>query len=145
MCKPHRVASAATRVSALACVHTSLIPMSMKHTFALDLKVLRRRAGLSQGDCAHLLGVHPSKVSLLESGKLAPSLRDIAKLTVVYGRSFEGIFLDFITHCARQVRTQLEGMPKPTRPWLRTFNRRQSLSELASRLEALILHPYEAV
>ena len=39
----------------------------MDTSFALDLKVTRRKAGLAQEDLAHLLGVDKSTISKIES------------------------------------------------------------------------------
>jgi transcriptional regulator with XRE-family HTH domain len=109
----------------------------MKHEFALDLKVERRKAGLSQGDVAHLLDVHPSKVSLLESGRTLPTLRDICALTVLYGKSFESLFYGVIKRTAGNLKGQLQRMPQAPKRWLPTFNRKASLGGLAERLEAI--------
>jgi DNA-binding XRE family transcriptional regulator len=109
----------------------------MKHEFALDLKVERRKAGLSQGDVAHLLDVHPSKVSLLEAGRLMPSLKDICSLTVLYGKSFESLFYGVLKKTAGNLKGRFQKMPDAPKRWLPSFNRKASLSGLAARLEAI--------
>ena len=109
----------------------------MRHEFAMDLKVQRRRSGLSQADCAHLLSIHPSKVSLLESGQLFPSLKDVCALTILYGRSFESLFGSLVSNVAHDVKVRLDKMPAAPTRWLPTFNRQRSLEELAERLEEL--------
>lgn len=116
----------------------------MTNEFALDLKVARRKSGLTQEDCAHLLDVHASKISLLESGKAVPSVTDICALSLIYGRSFESLFSVFIIDANRQLRDRLKTMPKAPDRWLGHFNRRNTLSGLADRLETLIDQDYEA-
>lgn len=111
------------------------------HTdFALDLKVNRRKAGLSQGDIAHLVGVHPSKVSLLESGKALPSLEDIAHLSLIFGKSFEEFFQRFVMGACTTLKSRLTTMPDEPRRWLGRFNRQYTLDAIANRLEALTDH-----
>ena len=108
------------------------------HTpFHLDLKVHRRKAGLSQEDVAHLMGVHPSKVSLLEGGRAYPSLHDIAALSTVFGKSFEEFFYSFMQEARGQIATRLQSMPKAPKRWLPAFNRRYTLDNLAERLADL--------
>jgi transcriptional regulator with XRE-family HTH domain len=109
----------------------------MKHEFALDLKVERRKAGLSQGDVAHLLDVHPSKVSLIEAGRTVPSLKDICALTVLYGKSFESLFYGMLKKTAGELKGRFHRMPDAPKRWLPTFNRKASLGGLAERLEAI--------
>jgi transcriptional regulator with XRE-family HTH domain len=108
----------------------------MINDFALELKTARRKAGLSQADCAHLLGVHPSKISLLESGRVLPSIRHICRLSVMYGRSFESLFGDIFNDARRCVRKQLHLMPEAPRRWLGNFNRENTLRALANRLNS---------
>jgi transcriptional regulator with XRE-family HTH domain len=104
--------------------------------FALDLKVHRRKAGLSQSDVAHLLGVHPSKVSLFESGKMLPSLRDIAHFSVVYGKSFEEFFHTFVLKARETIKSRLPSMPAAPKRWLGRFNRQYTIDQIAERLSA---------
>ena len=102
--------------------------------FALDLRVARRKAGLSQGDCAHLLGVHPSRISLLESGKAMPSLQQMCCLAVIYGRSFENLFAGVMGDAQRGLRKRIRSMPEPPSRWLGRFNRENTLRALSHRL-----------
>jgi transcriptional regulator with XRE-family HTH domain len=110
----------------------------MSNEFALDLKVARRKSGLTQSDCAHLLDIHPSKVSLLESGKTLPSIKDICALSLIYGRSFESLFSSIVAGANRQLRDRLRTMPDAPKRWLGSFNRRTTLNGIADRLETLV-------
>lgn len=110
--------------------------MHMNSEFALDLSVARRKSGLTQADCAHLLEVHPSKVSLLESGKTLPSVREICLLSLVYGRSFESLFGGIFDDAQHQMVERLRTMPRAPKRWLGNLNRANTLRVLAKRLEA---------
>lgn len=114
----------------------SLSTSSMHEDFSLDIKVQRRKAGLSQRDVAHLIGVHPSKVSLLEAGKTLPSLQDIAHLSIVYGKSFEEFFHAFMVKARDTLRLRLPSMPEAPKRWLGRFNRQYTLDQIADRLAA---------
>ena len=108
----------------------------MTTEFALDLKVARRKAGLSQQDCAHLLDVHPSKISLMEHGKAMPSVRDICTLSLVYGKSFESLFAAIMADAYAALNERLASMPECPSQWLGKFNRQNTLNSLAVRLSA---------
>ena len=115
----------------------------MQNEFNLDLKVSRRKSGLTQKDCAHLLAIHPSKISLLESGNALPDIRDIAALTVIYGRSFESLFQSIVLEVQHSLKKRLRTMPESPRRWLLRFNRQHTLDTVADRLE-IIDDQYEA-
>lgn len=57
----------------------------MKTRLAVDLKVFRRRSGLSQADVAHLLGIHRSHLSKFERGTREPSMEHVTLLCLIYG------------------------------------------------------------
>ncbi len=108
----------------------------MPTEFALDLKVARRKAGLTQADCAHLLDAHKSKISLMEHGKAMPSVRDICTLSLIYGRSFESLFGAIMQEARQALRERLATMPSGPSRFIGTFNRRRTLEKLAERLAA---------
>jgi len=104
--------------------------------FALDLKVARRKAGLTQSDCAHLLGLHPSRISLMEHSKRMPSVLEICSLSLLYGRSFESLFASVFEQARTQLTEQLAAIPDCPKAWLGRFNRTNTLNALADSLEA---------
>ena len=108
----------------------------MSKEFALDLKVARRKSGLSQEDCAHLLGVHPTKISVLEHGRAMPSVREICTLSLIYGKSFESLFGPVMTEAEGQLRERLPTLPDCPKKWLGRFNRQGTLNRLSERLAA---------
>lgn len=118
--------------------------MYMKQAFALELKVLRRKSGFTQRDCAHLLSVHPSKISLFESGRTLPNIKEIAALTIVYGRSFEQLFEQFVIETHKELFERVRTMPDGPKRWLGSFNRRSTLNALADRLSTLTDYGYAA-
>jgi DNA-binding XRE family transcriptional regulator len=56
----------------------------MYQDFLIDLKTARRRSGLTQADCGHLLGGSKSKISNLETGRKLPSMKEICGLSLIY-------------------------------------------------------------
>jgi len=107
----------------------------MNTQFALDLKVARRKSGLTQQDCAHLLDVNPSRISKLESGKRMPSVQEICTLSLIYGKSFESLFASVFERARKLVHEQLTSLPDCPKGWLGRFNRNHILNCLPSRLE----------
>lgn len=103
--------------------------------FALDLTVARRNSGLTQQDCAHLLGVSDKTVAKLEKGVRTPTVHEICTMSLIYGRSFEslfsGIFKDVRTQLADRIRT----MPEASGTVCLRINRQSTLNRLARRLE----------
>jgi transcriptional regulator with XRE-family HTH domain len=108
----------------------------MSTEFALDLRLARRKAGYTQRDVAHLLGVQQSAVSALEHGRALPSIREIVTLSVVYGRSFESLFGEVMTEARKALRDRIRTMPKSARNYVATFNRGSSIKRLSHRLAA---------
>lgn len=108
----------------------------MGKAFALDLKVARRKSGLSQVDCAHLLGVHPTKISVLEHGKAMPSVPEICMLSLIYGKSFESLFGPVMAEAEARLRERLPTLPACPKKWLGRFNRQGTLNRLSERLAA---------
>ena len=108
----------------------------MRSSFALDLKTARRRSGLSQSDCGHLLGVDQRRISQLEAGKVLPSVPEICSLSLIYGRSFESLFGSVFIDRRDALQTRLATLPDRGKGWLAKFNRRNTLKRIAARLEA---------
>lgn len=106
----------------------------MSTQFALDLRIARRKAGLSLKDCGHLLDVHYSTVAALERGQSKPSLEDICTLSYIYGRSFESLYSDLFANIRRNLKERLAHLPDSTKRWLGSLNRKHTLNNLAARL-----------
>ncbi|MEJ8574147.1 helix-turn-helix transcriptional regulator [Microbaculum marinum] len=112
----------------------------MHSSFAHDLKTARRRSGLSQADCGHLLGIAKRRVSAFESGKVLPSVPEICSLSLIFGRTFESLFSSVFLEVRTELRARLATMPSQASGWLGRFNRRHTLNTLAERLEDSRMH-----
>lgn len=108
----------------------------MTTDFALDLRAARRKAGYTQGDIAHLLNHHQSRISDLEQGRRRPSLIEIVTLSLIYGRSFESLFGEIMDECKVETTKRLKSLPRSQGITAGTFNRQSSLKKLEHRLTA---------
>jgi len=106
----------------------------MNKEFALNLRLARRKAGLTQQDCAHLLDVHSSRISLFESGKALPSITQIYRLALIYGRSIESFFGTLFEDGRGELRERLKHLPNAPKRWLGRFSRDNTLRALSHRL-----------
>jgi len=106
----------------------------MKTEFALDLTAARRKAGFVQSDIAHLLSSHQSAVSDLEQGRKLPTLAQIVKLSLIFGRSFESLFSSIMKEARRELRKRVKSLPKEVRDFSGTFNRAGSIERMKERL-----------
>lgn len=100
----------------------------------MDLRLARRKAGYTQRDCAHLLGVHKSRISDLERGKRRPTLRQICTLSLVYGRSFESLFAETLRGARSALKGRIPTLPAMRRSYVANFNRDANLARLEKRL-----------
>ena len=107
----------------------------MDNTFALDLAAARRKSGLAQKDCAHLLNVHRGRISNIEAGRLTPTLNEFCLLSIIYGRSFESLFASVMAQSRSQLRRRLPTLPEGSDKHLSRFNRNNTLNRLAAQLE----------
>lgn len=108
---------------------------NMSSEFALDLRLARRKAGLTQGDIAHLLARHQSFVSELEHGRRLPTIHEIVSLSLIYGRSFESLFATVMQEAKAGLRRQLRTLPDHVRQYAGTFNRAGSLERMRRRFQ----------
>ncbi len=116
---------------------------SMIQEFTLDLRAARRNSGLRQVDCAHLMGVHKTKITNLENGRQRPTIRDICFLSMIYGRSFESLFAGIFDEVKADLFCHLVDLPEPKPEYGRLSNRARALDNLRSRLEDDISATYD--
>lgn len=109
----------------------------MIYEYSLDLKVARRKSGLSQADCAHLLGVDPSRLSKLEAGKATPSIYELSVLCFVFETPASTVHDRILVSLALALGERLSSMPACPENWPDQFNRRSTLNTLAEKLESL--------
>ncbi len=79
--------------------------------FALDLRLARKIAGLTQDDCATLMNRGRKYVHRLEQGKREPSLDDLLRLSVIYNRTFEDYVATRLKAARATVRAGLPQLP----------------------------------
>ena len=109
----------------------------MNHKLSLNLKLARRQSGLAQADCAHLLGVDASRMSLLESGKSGPSAVELAALCVLFDRPADDFTKGAIIALRKHLAVRLASMPACPQQWRDEQRRTQTLQALSARLQAL--------
>jgi transcriptional regulator with XRE-family HTH domain len=108
----------------------------MSTEFSMDLRTARRKSGLTQRDCAHLLGAHKSRISILENGKHLPTLVEICTLSLIYGRTFESLFSGLMKDARQRLRRLIPSLPVMKRSYVENFNRDASIKRLKRRLDA---------
>lgn len=108
----------------------------MHDEFAVDLKVARRKSGLSQADCAHLLGVGPSLVSKFEAGRAAPSVTQLTILYLVFGDGARSLWSGLVASLQQELGERLASIPACPLNWPDQLNRQNTLSALGDRLAA---------
>ena len=106
----------------------------MSTEFALDLRLARRKSGLSLRDTAHLLNVHKSTLSALETGKRLPSVEQVCLLALIYGRSFQSLFNEVTEDAKAKLQERLPSLPEPGPRWLGKLQRERTLTHLSARL-----------
>ena len=106
----------------------------MFEEFISDLKIARKRSGLTQAECGHLIGGSENALSRIERGERLPSLREIIGLSLVYGKTFESFFEEFLGLVREEMIAALTEMPK-AREGKTASPRADTLAALARRLE----------
>lgn len=106
----------------------------MFEEFILDLKVARKKSGLTQGDCGHLISGSNHKISQLERGERPPTIQEICALSLIYGRSFESLWGEIFSEVRENLAANLETLPEPAGQQPGGFNRASTLEALAQRL-----------
>lgn len=113
-----------------------IIIIHMTTEFALDLRLARRKAGLTQRDCAHLLAIHPGTLSTLEHGSRLPTVMEICTLSLIYGRSFESLFAEIMGAARHDLLHRMDTISQTARQCVATMNRDATLARLRHRLQA---------
>lgn len=108
-----------------------------KNIIAVDLQAARRKAGLRQVDCAHLLDTDQQRISAIECGRAEPNAREAAALSLVYGKPMESLLSGALDEAVGGLVKKLRRMPKAPADTRCTFNRTHTLQQLAIRLEVI--------
>ena len=116
----------------------------MKKEMSLDLKISRKRSGLSGRDLAHLLGCNKERVSKLEHGKARVTTPEIMSLCLIYGRGIDGLFHHTTIPLISNLKCRFSEMPQEPSNWQRkTKERQETLNGLSYRLQELTQQKYE--
>lgn len=110
--------------------------ITMKQNFARDLKAARRRYGLSQADCAHLLKVNQSRISKLEAGTCRPTTFEICALCIVYDETPAQLCRSATAEAIGILRKRISTVPDCTPRWRNRKQRIDTLNDLMHRLAA---------
>lgn len=108
--------------------------------FSQCLTHSRRKAGLSQEDCAHLLGISQSHISRLELGRATPSVEDLCGVAILFGRTMELMVEPLFRERALIIRQRLSDLPEPRSGWLSRFTRSNALLNLEQRVDRIAAH-----
>lgn len=106
----------------------------MTYNFAPDLQAARRKAALTQADCAHLLGVTYTRISKLESGERHPTVTELSILCLIYNEDIAEVHKKIIAAEAGVLGERLSSMPKCPRTWLNRRGRTNTINGIAARL-----------
>ena len=108
--------------------------LRMETNYALELKVSRRRSGLSQKDVAHLLGISRVRVSKLECGIAVPTPDELTTFCLIYSYSFLSLGGAVMPVLFRTLRDRLETLPNRENYAAGTSRKATTLQTLAKRL-----------
>lgn len=101
---------------------------------ALDLKIARRRSGLSQSQVAHLLGVHRTRLSKLEKGRRPATAHELATLSVIFSLPLSELGRTSIHEIHGELRERLDHFPNLTNYTARPSKRADTLNALVASL-----------
>jgi transcriptional regulator with XRE-family HTH domain len=106
----------------------------MHKTFGADFRAARRRSGLTQEDCAHLLDIDQSQVSKLEAGKVEPTLRQLTTCYLVFGTWSRPLWNGVLRDLVDELRERLLTLPAEQSSWPQKAARRTTLDTLGRQL-----------
>lgn len=106
----------------------------MSDEFIYDLRVARRKSGLTQADCGHLIGASPHQISDIERGLRPPTLRETHALMLLFGRSFESLHGPLVRALRRELMQKIETLPDMPSDTPDVQRRQHTLERLTHRL-----------
>lgn len=114
----------------------------MVYEFGLDLRVARKRAALTQVDCAHLLGTDQPRISKFEVGTATPSVIELSILYLLFDRSLGKVSEEIVARLRDDLLNRLASIPDCPPAWRDRQTRFATLGGLAERLAAIDLDLY---
>lgn len=115
----------------------------MSTQFGLDLRLARRKSGFTQSDVAQLIDSHQSTIAALENGKWLPTIEQICLFSLIFGRSFEGLFAELLEEGRAHLRRNLPRLAETQDGHAMANNRDASLQKLERGL-AVTASEYDA-
>lgn len=109
----------------------------MVYTFGLDLRVARRRAALTQLDCAHLLGTDQPRISKFETGTAIPTVVELSVLYLLFDKSLGKASEEIIASLRDELVGRLASMPDTPPTWRDRQRRFKTLAAMAEKLSAI--------
>jgi transcriptional regulator with XRE-family HTH domain len=108
----------------------------MYQAFSMDLRLARKRSGLSQRDVANLMAIDQSTYSAFERGRTAPNLEQVCALSLIFDRSFLSLFELMIEEVSPRLLERVSGVPRPKPKGPRLETRERHLHCLQRALAA---------
>jgi len=107
----------------------------MYQEFILDLKSMRKKSGLSQDECGHLIGSTPNIIGRLERGDRPPTVEEICALQLLFGKSFESFYGTCVGSARQMLSDNLRTLPEVPERGGHSMARDGFLTGLTNRLE----------
>ncbi|MGP1354561.1 MAG: helix-turn-helix transcriptional regulator [Parasphingopyxis sp.] len=111
--------------------------------FAHDLRAIRAKAGLTERDVSILLEIGKQEVAALETGAVPPSVEQLCKLSIIYGRSFTDLYQALMHKAREALFRNLPDLPEYVADEKASFNRDNTLKRLESELIAAIMKDHD--
>ncbi len=115
----------------------------MVHMFGLDLRVARRRAALTQADCAHMLGTDQPRISKFEAGKANPTMVELSVLYLLFGQPLGKTSEEIIATRRDELLARLAAIPDCPPTWRDRQTRFRTLGAMAEKLAAIDTDLYD--
>jgi transcriptional regulator with XRE-family HTH domain len=109
----------------------------MHQDFALELLLARRKSGLTQEDCGHLLGTDNTRISKFESGARQPTKAELLILCFILELPVDRLVQKVAKTQLPALRMRINTMPKCPRHWRGWKRRRETLHSLVEKLISL--------
>jgi transcriptional regulator with XRE-family HTH domain len=106
----------------------------MVHKFGLDLRVARKRAALTQADCAHMLGADQPRISKFEAGKAMPTMVELSILYLMFGQSLGRASEEIVASRRDDLLARLACIPDCPPTWRDRQTRFGTLGAVAEKL-----------
>lgn len=100
----------------------------------MDLCAVRRNAGFTQRDIAHLAGISQTRYSSIESGKLLPTITELVVFSIVLGHSIQSLNQQVRREVLAALPDRVSTLPVDVRRYSGTKNRATSINRLEERL-----------